>query len=479
MLIDEGGEASALLIFSQQSLIPNTSYHIPLKRKNMFENYLKIAFKVLARKKFYSFISLFGISFTLMILMVIASFLDNELGSHSPMSKQDQITFLPTVKMQLIRPDTMYVIDTVLTNGTVSYDTTETINNNSQSTSISGANYVVLDRFLRDLPNTIDQSFYSPSHTHDLFINSKKLSLGAIYTDAAYWRIFDFEFVEGGPFRESEVANQAPSIVISEEARKSYFGANTTALGKEIPINRVNYKVIGVVKDVNQSRGFLNAELYIPLTHIRAAELQRDDNYLGGFEGAFLSASTAQRKLAEDEINKKETLIPIPDPESFNKLDLLPFTSLERYARNLFWDEDKRVSLRYFYLVIGGLLVLFVLLPTLNLVNLNVTRIMERSSEIGVRKAFGAGTSDLLIQFIFENIILTLLGGIIGFILAIWLIQVLNASQVFPDAMLSFHPSIFAYGFLIILFFGIISGLLPALRMSKLHVVTALRETAV
>ncbi|MEM7375094.1 MAG: ABC transporter permease [Bacteroidota bacterium] len=445
----------------------------------MLENYLKIAFKVLARKKFYSFISLFGISFTLMILMVIASFLDNELGSHSPMSNQDRITFLPTVKMQFIRPDTVYVIDTVLTNGTVSYDTTRTINNNSQSTSISGANYVVLDRYLRDLPNTIDHSYYSPSHTHDLFINSKKLSMDAIYTDAAYWRIFDFKFVEGGPYRETEVSNQAPSIVISETARKSYFGANESALGKEIPINRVNYKIIGVVKDVNQSWGFLNAELYIPFTHIRSSELQRDDNYLGGFEGAFLSASPAQRDLAEDEIDKKETLIPIPNPEDFNKLDLLPFTALERYARGLFWEEDKSLSLRYFYLVIGGLLSLFVLLPTLNLVNLNVTRIMERSSEIGVRKAFGAGTGDLLIQFIFENIILTLLGGIIGFILAIWLIQVLNASQVFPDAMLSFHFSIFVYGFLIILFFGIISGLLPALRMSKLHVVTALRETAV
>ena len=445
----------------------------------MFENYIKIAFKVLARKKFYSFISLFGISFTLMILMVIASFLDNELGSHAPMSKQDQITFLPTVKMQLMRPDTILTIDTLVSNGITSYDTTETINTNSRSTSISGANFVILDRFLRDLPHTVDQSYYSPNHTHDLFLNSKKLSLNAIYTDAAYWRIFDFEFVEGGPYRETEVKNQAPTMVISTKARNSYFGTHQSALDKEIAINGVNFRVIGVVKHVSQSRNFLNAELYIPYTHMRASTLAQSDSYLGSFEGAFLSASPSQRKLAEAEINRKETLIPIPDLNRFNKLDLMPYTSLERYAHNMFYDEDKRVSLRYFYLVIGGLLALFALLPTLNLVNLNVTRIMERSSEIGVRKAFGAGSGDLLLQFIFENIILTLLGGIIGFILAIWLISVLNASQVFPDATLTFHSSIFFYGFLIILFFGIISGLLPALRMSKLHVVTALRETAV
>ena len=55
------------------------------------------------------------------------------------------------------------------------------------------------------------------------------------------------------------------------------------------------------------------------------------------------------------------------------------------------------------------------LLPTVNLININVSRIMERASEIGVRKAFGASSRTLVGQFIVENLILTLVGGAVGF----------------------------------------------------------------
>jgi putative ABC transport system permease protein len=79
-------------------------------------------------------------------------------------------------------------------------------------------------------------------------------------------------------------------------------------------------------------------------------------------------------------------------------------------------------------------MLLFMLLPALNLVNLNSSRIMERSSEIGVRKAFGATSSTLALQFIVENIVLTLLGGALGLILAYGVLQMIEASQVIEHA---------------------------------------------
>ena len=68
--------------------------------------------------------------------------------------------------------------------------------------------------------------------------------------------------------------------------------------------------------------------------------------------------------------------------------------------------------------LLAGITLLFMLLPTINLVNINISRIMERSSEIGVRKAFGASSSTIIGQFIVENIFLTLLGGLLGFVLS-------------------------------------------------------------
>ena len=56
------------------------------------------------------------------------------------------------------------------------------------------------------------------------------------------------------------------------------------------------------------------------------------------------------------------------------------------------------------------------LLPAVNLVNLNASRIMERASEIGVRKAFGASSRTLVGQFVVENVVLTLIGAALGFV---------------------------------------------------------------
>jgi len=125
--------------------------------------------------------------------------------------------------------------------------------------------------------------------------------------------------------------------------------------------------------------------------------------------------------------------------------------------------------------IISVFVFLFMLLPTLNLVNINITRILERSSEIGVRKAFGASSRTLVYQFIVENIILTLLGGTIGLILSVIVIKIINSANLIANLELTINFTVLFIGLLICLFFGLLSGVYPAWRMSKLNVVTALR----
>ena len=163
------------------------------------------------------------------------------------------------------------------------------------------------------------------------------------------------------------------------------------------------------------------------------------------------------------------TLFLAVSSDAFSTID----TTICQGGSIFFNDED---AIFYFILVLGLILGLFVIVPTLNLININVTRIMERSSEIGVRKAFGAKSTDLLVQFIFENIILTFIGGLIGLVLALVMMKVLNDSQVIAPVRLVFYPSAFGFSILVWFVFGIASGLLPALRMSRLHVVTALKR---
>jgi putative ABC transport system permease protein len=110
-----------------------------------------------------------------------------------------------------------------------------------------------------------------------------------------------------------------------------------------------------------------------------------------------------------------------------------------------------------------------------NLVNINISRIMERASEIGVRKAFGAPSRTLVGQFLVENILLTLVGSVIGFVLSVLALRAVSQSGLFTYAHFSLNPRVFAYGILAALAFGLLSGVYPAWRMSRLNPVDALR----
>ena len=147
---------------------------------------------------------------------------------------------------------------------------------------------------------------------------------------------------------------------------------------------------------------------------------------------------------------------------------------MESFTRDLLGDgNDSGVS--KLYIILGILLLIFMLLPTLNLVNINISRIMERFSEIGVRKAFGASSMTLVGQFIIENIILTVLGGIVSIILAFFILQLVNGSGFLPDTVLHMNFTVLLYSLLASLVFGFLSGVYPAWRMSRMSVVMALK----
>ena len=440
----------------------------------MLKNYFKIALKVMMRKKFFSFISLFGISFTLMILMVVTAFLDTELGSHAPLSSQDKMIFLDRIEMKFMKPDTTIQIDTSYQNEQMQVDTNYTYDEVQTSMSASSLGYYFLDKYMRNIEAAEKYSFYTAGHSYDVFVNNNKLTLAANYVDASFWEIFDFQFLQGSCFFEQQVQNQAQVAVITQRAAKEYFGKEE-AIGKEMLLDNKHIKIIGVLKTPPSNQLFLDSDIYLPLTNVNPRRLS-SLHFLGGFKAVYLAAQPHQTTAIKAEIKKKIALVQLPDPKKFNRLKVTTASFLENYAEGLFHENDPEKSKRNFIYILGGLLLLFFLLPTLNLVNINVSRILERSSEIGLRKAFGANSNDILYQFVFENIILTLIGGAIGFVLALLLLYVLNSSQVFPETVLSFNYQVFFYSLIISLFFGVLSGLIPAYKMSKIHIVNALKQ---
>lgn len=410
----------------------------------MLKNYFKIAIAVLKRRKFFTFISLFGISLTLTILIVLSAFID--------------------LMMSPVYPDMNRGRELFINNMSASNKE----ENSVQSGSIS---FYMLENFVSKMKTPQMMSFFSNSGPVTAYQNNKKINSKLRYTDLNYWSIYQFEFLEGKAFNGDQLKNADRVAVISSDTRANYFGEGQLATGKYITVNKDQYRVIGVVKDVPSTSMNCDAGIYLPYT-VRP-EIAKEPTLFGNYNAVLLAASASDLSAIQEEYTQLVRKLPRMHG------DLIKFTSVARTyldARNreLFWSFGD-VSMNSTFLVLGIFIFLFMLLPTLNLVNINISRIMERSSEIGVRKAFGASGRTLVGQFIVENLILTLLGGIIGVILSIVIVQLLNSSGMIPHLDLKINLKVLCWSVLASVVFGLMSGVYPAWRMSKMNVVKALK----
>lgn len=445
----------------------------------MFKNYIKLAFRVLKNKKFFSFITLFGISFTLGILMVIISFLETELGSNAPLSNKDRLVYINMMCLQTVYYDTIPTIDSTIVDGVASYDTTYEYNRSGRSLNISNVSLQLLQSFYDDVPSVETASFFVEDSSFDVFLNGQKLTINASWANAETWDVFDFQFTEGRPFDTQDVKQGRNVVVITDELADNYFGRKNNVLSETIEMDGRTFTVIGVVKKpaLSDGGGLLSRDAFLPHTII--PEAYTEDYYYGGFRAAFMGKPGYSREQIKQDLLAIEKTIPLDHPDNRNnyrEAKLTPSTFDENYAQNFYMSLDPEESYTYMRRILIAVLLFFVLLPTLNLINLNISRILDRSSEIGVRKAFGANYQHIISQFIFENIIQTILGGLIGLLLAVLVIYLINDSQVLGDTRLLLNGRFFIVSLFTCLFFGVLSGVLPAWRMSRLPIVKALKE---
>lgn len=413
----------------------------------MLLNYIKIAWKVLGRNKFFTFVSLFGISFTLAILIVVVALMNNFMNPSYPEPFRDRTLYVNQVKQQ---------------------------SEDKSSVSISAAGFHLIDHYLKKMetPEKVGmiQSYGTTSNT---FLNNQKITLECKLTDEVIWEIFDFEFLQGKPYNAANIKSNDYVAVISNAARAAYFGDQQDVLGESIELDNMSYKVIGVVKNAAQAPPFPASDVYIPYNTSMQKEYEKKE-FRGSFVGVLLAEKVSDIPAIREELQDIISRIELPADELLPVLSAKAVTMVEQYARMIARNDDENAVAILFAIVIGGML-LFIMLPTLNLININVSRIMERASEIGVRKAFGATASTLARQFIVENIILTLIGGAIGLLIAYGALQIIETIDVIKYSELKIDFNVFLIAILLCLLFGILSGVLPAVRMSRMQVVNAIK----
>ncbi len=444
----------------------------------MIKNYLKTAWHNLMHNKLYLSVSLFAISFTLMVLMIAIAFIDTELGANAPMSNKENIVIVERLQMKKYARDTEVRIDSLIDNGIVIYDTIKNeVINTSATTSTSNAgvgNKLITEKMPQFASVERMGRFLGNGHI-DVFSGTNKMALPMLATDANYFDILDFQFIEGHAYSKNDVENAQPVVVITQSTAEKYFGPQSSYLGQEIIYKVYHFKVIGVIKDVSASRGWLQADIYLPYTILPESLVSYDWAYFGGL-GLLFETKSAQQKVAlSKELRDFENqLMAETLPDDFDYIHFFERDVNNDYANRFMYDDENQ----FWKVQLIGIsaLLLFILIPTLNLVGLNSSRIIERSDEIAVRKSFGATSGDLIQQFLTENLVVTLLGGLLGLGFTLLVIQWINHSEIFGKTNVEFYPRFFAISFLIVIVFGILSGIIPALRSSKIPIAQALKS---
>lgn len=410
----------------------------------MLLNYLKIAWKVLLRRKFYTAVSLFGIAFTLTVLTVCAAFVDAMFAPRAPETRLDRILSIEWANLH-----------------------------GPQNSATSNPGFKLLDTYARDLDGVEALSITSTASVVASYVDGRKIETTLRRTDAAFWEIMEFAFVEGGPLTAGDVDAGSFVAVLNASTRDLLLG-DGPAVGRTVRLGGRAHRVVGVVRDVSPTRTLSYAEAWVPIT--TTPETGFRDELLGGCVGILLARDRSAFDGIRSEFQSRLAAAELPEPDRYEELRSFAGSRAEQVAREILGgnDDEGRAPTGRLALTAGVLALAFMALPALNLVNLNLSRILERSSEIGVRKAFGGSSRALVGQFLTESVVLTLIGGLIGVALSAAALSAINASGAIPYADFAINVRVFGWGLLLSLVFGLLSGAIPAWRMSRVHPVRAL-----
>ena len=412
----------------------------------MLKNYLKITIRNFSKNKSYAFINVLGLSLGIFGSLVIFQLVKFHLltDSHHHNSKN-----IYRVVMNLHLDD-----------GSVEHE--------------KGSPYVLHEALKNDLSSVENVAYIGqqelaisiPKNNSAKFIEKEATA----FIGSDYFKVFDYQWLIG----KSSVLNSPSTVVLTEKYAKKYFG-NTNSIGKILKINNLtSVKVAGILKDIPETTD-LKTQIFISLPTLKTIVPANDKSFTEW--GWFVKSKETYVRLKNNTSKAAfEAQLPAFTKKYYGEMSKFYRFQLQELSDvhfNLDFGGKISKSSIYLFSAIG---ILLLIVACINFINLSTAQSFKRIKEIGIRKTLGSSQSQILLQFIVEVGLITLLSVFLAIILAYlslplmnnWLNINITFKQFFDSQMLLFLP-------ILILFTILVAGIYPALIVSGYNPVHVLK----
>jgi len=314
---------------------------------------------------------------------------------------------------------------------------------------------VLTDEMVTDLADLQGVSEVSPVVTGRVYAKNgtESAHVSMTGTNAAYSSVKDLELSQGRFLSDLDSELRLKNVVLGSDTAETLFG-NGKAVGETFQIGGISYHVVGVLKSKGTSLGSSGDDVII--APISTAKRALKSIAIG---------SVYVKAESEDMLTPAMYRIQGTLTSLFpNQSDNYSVTNQEDLMEMMSSVSDTMT------LMLGGIASISLLVGGIGIMNIMLVSVSERTKEIGIRKAIGANRQSILQQFLLEAVVLSSLGGLAGVVIGIGLAELVSAVA---GLTISLSFSITALAFLFSLFIGVIFGVFPANKASKLNPIQA------
>ena len=323
---------------------------------------------------------------------------------------------------------------------------------------------------MADPRNVPDAAIVAPVMSGGAQVTYRGEEMGSTVSGVSsdYDVVRNLEVAYGRFLSSQDLDRRSRVAVLGSEAAESLFNESVYPVEQTIKINRIPFRVVGVLEE--KGAGMMGSEdnyIYVPISTAQTRLFPQQRNLAGEFEVSVVYVQIIaddRMDAATEDVNqllRRRHDISFQGDDDFaviNQADLVAIMEEVTGVLTLFLGAIAAISL-----LVGGI----------GIMNIMLVSVTERTREIGIRKAVGAKRRDILLQFLVEAMVLSLVGGAVGILLGYGLSQGVSRLSGDLATVVSLQSIVLATTFSMAV--GVVFGLYPALRAARLNPIDALR----